>query len=602
MLQRTRPYTLLTLLLVLGVAGCGGSSGSGGGSADSIAAPDSLTATRGDKAVALEWSAVEGATGYVIYWGTEPDIHPEVASSFVASIEADGGDTTQHTVLRLHNGTFYRFVVTAQLNEHESEPSDEVTAMPREPIAETGEWRSHYADSSNTGRGTTAGPDDPGFKWLIDIAQVATAFAPAGYSAGTGDLLRPLVAPDGTLVYVAKNEEPQYDRIRYGREVIGIDPNDGNVIWEIGNNSTEHRRCHPAIDSRGRLWVHQGTSAGDWFVRAFDPATANALESLSFETTDLTSCRRTSLHIGGEGDNERLVLYGNGGDPDELLMLDISGDGAPTVVRQGIAGIESIAAVPGTQFNHQYRIGVFTDDALYLSGLDADETVQLLQVPLDGSTPLQHDLPTPNGSSAADYSSVAMIVADDGSLIVSPRWDKGTEALGYVAALDPDDNLAMSWQHVMPDGVRAHDLTHGWDAVIVHPGERSASFGGNALLALSLEDGSVVWEGLNSGSSTIADAVGDFYTSSRTGTMTRDRLIVSGSGEDGAPRWIIEPDTLAAAAGLNDYTKLGLDDLADLRFGPIDGDGTLYVTNGYVATGILAIDNSGGLSTAGSSD
>jgi outer membrane protein assembly factor BamB len=498
-----------------------------------------------------------------------------------------------------------------------------IILMTLSSLAMAGEWRSHFADPANTGRAQTAGPDTPGLKWNIELQDVETSFAPNGYGTGTNSQLRrPLVAPDGTLIVAAKNNSPQYEnRLTEGREVIGIDPADGSVIWEIPHASTDHQRCRPALDSQGRLWVHQSRErydvGGPWSLKAFDPATGEEISGTRFVTSwsaqdfYLSTCRRTSLHIGGEGAHERLVMYGNGGDPGDLLVLDISGT-EPEVVIAGISGPESIAGVPGGG-SFTPRIGVFSDDSLIIAIEATSGHLVLLQIPLDASEPpLQKELPTPDGSSAVDYSRVEKVVADNGSLIVSGRGDGD----GFVAALDLDDELSTLWFREMPNGHQARDLTHLDGIILAHPGARSSSFGGRAMMALSIEDGSIVWQGgVESGSATIGDISsggsesdiifqdnyafrvdGNFYTSTRDADMTRDRLMVSASGLGGEPRWVIRPETVMEAAGVDELEDLGLFTFASLQFGPIDQEGTLYVTNNQNATtGILAIDNSGGL-------
>ena len=482
-----------------------------------------------------------------------------------------------------------------------------------------GEWRSHFADPANTGRAQVAGPDDPGLKWHIDLADVETSFAPDGYGVGTNSQLRrPLVAPDGTLIVAAKNNNPQYpNRLSEGREVIGIDPDNGEVIWEIPHASTDHQRCRPALDSQGRLWVHQARErydmGGPWAVQAFDPATGEAIPDTRFITSwpdeDIfwSTCRRTQLHIGGEGEHEHLAMYGNGGDPEDVLVLDISGT-EPEIVVGGIFGTISIAGVPGGSYNP--RIGAFSDDSLFIAFKGSQDHLVLLQIPLDTNDPIgqsvQQEVPTPADSHSTEYSRAEMVVADNDTLIVS-----GVGSDGFVAALNIDQDMSLSWLQPMPDGSRARDLTIIDGLVLAHPGTRTSSFGGNPMMALSIDDGSIVWNGgVETGSATIADTStsntsamgvdGNFFTSTREGSMTRDRLIVSASGLDGEPDWIIRPDAIMEAAGVDELEDLGLFDFASLQMGPIDHDGVLYITNDNNATtGILAIDNSGGLSGDG---
>src|SRR5688572_12513617 len=78
---------------VLLFAACGGSSGddapaissssaSSTNSSASQTVPQNLSATPGNGAVTLNWSAVSNATGYHIYYATEANIQPESISAF----------------------------------------------------------------------------------------------------------------------------------------------------------------------------------------------------------------------------------------------------------------------------------------------------------------------------------------------------------------------------------------------------------------------------------------------------------------------------------------------------------------------------------------
>ena len=483
-------------------------------------------------------------------------------------------------------------------------------------FAMAGEWRSHFADPANSGRAQVTGPDNPGLKWHMRLSDMVAGFAPDGYRvAGNSSIDRPMVAPDGTLIMVAKNRNPQYESpSRLVREVIGINPDNGSVIWEIGNASTDHERCRPALDSQGRLWVHHAPdSDNDTRLLAYDPATGAPISGTAFVTTDITRCRRTALHIGGEGENERLVMYGSGGDPEDLLVLDISGP-APQISFQlaGWTGLEAISGVPVNSYQH--RIGVFTDDSLIVGVRVTSGHRLLLRFPLDSDDPAdiqQMEMPTPEGLFSGDFWRMRMVTTDNGNLLISPTNANDPDA--FVAKVNlEDDGMSTAWVTSLPNTSRgARDLTLLNNAVQVR-------VGGSGIQAtvLSTETGEVLWDGVRAASRTIADpgeavasgdlifqnafapagASGSIYTSTREPGHTRDRLMVSYDAKDGSRRWIIWPSTVMEAAGVEELTDLGLGSFASLQFGAIGHDGTLYVTNtDSDLDGILAIDNSGGL-------
>lgn len=86
-----------------------------------------LSATAGDASVDLSWNAVDGATGYIVFSGTN-----SVGSGETYNLpEQEIGDVTSHTVSNLTNGTKYYFSVAAMNDASLSESyGDEVSATP----------------------------------------------------------------------------------------------------------------------------------------------------------------------------------------------------------------------------------------------------------------------------------------------------------------------------------------------------------------------------------------------------------------------------------------------------------------------------------------
>jgi outer membrane protein assembly factor BamB len=486
-------------------------------------------------------------------------------------------------------------------------------------FAMAGEWRSHFVDPANSGRAQVTGPDNPGLKWHMRLSDMVASFAPEGYRVVTNTSIdRPMVAPDGTLIMIAKNRNTQYENPhRFANEVIGINPDNGNVIWEIGNALTTHESCRPALDSQGLLWVHLAPASNDddqhWRLHAFNPETGTPISGTSFVTNDITRCRRTSLHIGGKEANERLVMYGSGGDPGELLVLDISGP-APQIHFQlaSWTGLEAISGVPLNSYQH--RIGVFTDDSLIVGARVTSGHRILLRFPLDSNDSddiQQMEMPTPEGKFSGDFWRMRMVTTDNGNLLISPQEED--DGVAFVAKVHlEDDGMSTAWVTSLPNTFRgARDLTLLNNAVQVRVGQSW-----NNATVLSIDTGEVLWDGVRAASRTIADpgeaassgdiifqdgfapvgASGSIYTSTREPGQVHDRLIVSYDARDGSRRWIIQPSAILEAAGVEELTDLGLGDFRSLQLGAIGHDGTLYITNTNSALdGILAINNSGGL-------
>jgi len=94
-----------------------------------INTPENLEAEAGDRQVTLTWDAMEGATGYYLYYSIHDDIHPSHGDSYDELIEL--GDVFQYMVEGLENGTTYYFLITALVKGDESSPSSVVSATPQ---------------------------------------------------------------------------------------------------------------------------------------------------------------------------------------------------------------------------------------------------------------------------------------------------------------------------------------------------------------------------------------------------------------------------------------------------------------------------------------
>ena len=92
-------------------------------------APTGLTAMPGNAQVALSWTAVNGATGYRVYYFRSPIT--SLTAPSVRSVIVTGG--TSVTVTGLPNGTLQYFRVTATNAGGEGAPSNEASATPQVP-------------------------------------------------------------------------------------------------------------------------------------------------------------------------------------------------------------------------------------------------------------------------------------------------------------------------------------------------------------------------------------------------------------------------------------------------------------------------------------
>lgn len=131
--------SILSVLCVVGLSACGGSSSSGGGSPASggggLPAPQELSAEAGNASLVLDWSEVEGATSYNIYYATDPDIDIDNPGSGSGDWDWISDVAPPHTVDTLDNGVSYYLIVTATDDDRESAPSAEIVATPRAGIS-----------------------------------------------------------------------------------------------------------------------------------------------------------------------------------------------------------------------------------------------------------------------------------------------------------------------------------------------------------------------------------------------------------------------------------------------------------------------------------
>lgn len=93
-----------------------------------VVAPTNLTAATGDTKVTLSWTAVEGATSYIVKRST-------TSGGTYTTIASDVTDTT-YVDSNVTNGTTYYYVVVAVTAEGESNNSNEASATPVAPIVD----------------------------------------------------------------------------------------------------------------------------------------------------------------------------------------------------------------------------------------------------------------------------------------------------------------------------------------------------------------------------------------------------------------------------------------------------------------------------------
>jgi hypothetical protein len=105
----------------------GGDSGSDAGSGLTLPEEITMTVVAANTTVGLDWTEVDGATGYRVYWSTEPDVQIGIDPFFEVS-------DPSFVHRGLENGVIHYYVITAITVDGESVRSNESPATP------DGEW------------------------------------------------------------------------------------------------------------------------------------------------------------------------------------------------------------------------------------------------------------------------------------------------------------------------------------------------------------------------------------------------------------------------------------------------------------------------------
>ena len=99
----------------------------------SLTKPENLTIKPGDGQLIVSWDSVNDASGYNLYYATEPGVTPSNYQDLQGGTkESYSGSPT--TLSGLVNGQTYHLVVTATLATAESEESQEVSGIPAVPV------------------------------------------------------------------------------------------------------------------------------------------------------------------------------------------------------------------------------------------------------------------------------------------------------------------------------------------------------------------------------------------------------------------------------------------------------------------------------------
>ena len=457
-------------------------------------------------------------------------------------------------------------------------------------------WGQAASDAQNTNRAVEPGPSDPGLRWLVDLESLVTEEAPQGYAGGGLSAAHsPIIGASGEVIVPVTNPG-----IGGRPGLVALDPDSGEVAWEIQRRLAS---CAPAVDSQGRVWTglrfdyddRSSTST----LRAFGADGAELEDSL-FELTDLGVANperwcafNTGLHIAGDDANERLVLFHVLNEPlTDIAVLDISGD-SPTIAWQRNVETDELpfdgftnAALGGPGGGPQARLAALTDDQIIIPvttddrhqlaflSLASGEVERLVDLPVRDLEGNERDAPRRDGVNVTVTGGHAIVaLAERGDYLGQLHGialDSTATTPDWTAPL-PSDSRSISGGQVM--------AVSGPNIVVPSLGRLQAhNAGTGAATSWSDEPETMV-----NSAQVIADADGAIFTTYRPAAGAAN---VVRYRPDGRMDWQLRRTTLLGELDLPP------DAPDELRVGPIDGDGTLYVRMGSL---LYALDDSGGL-------
>ena len=145
-----------------------------------LASPQNVTVQTGEQQLIIDWSAIEEAQSYKLYYDVEANIEPlHYASRSSAMMISDVEPLT--TLTDLVNGMRYYLIVTAMHSDKESLPSEEVSAKPQSVMK------------------TRTSLNDTGIDWCANDSQNNLTCPEQGYEGQDGERGRDALARRGQL-------------------------------------------------------------------------------------------------------------------------------------------------------------------------------------------------------------------------------------------------------------------------------------------------------------------------------------------------------------------------------------------------------------------
>jgi len=192
-------FLIALIIAILIYIGSCSSENSETATTSALSAPSGVSATNGYYQVAVDWTAVSGASSYTLYWGNSTGI-----TSSSTAITGITGDNYTHT--GLDNGTTYYYKIATVDSTGTSELSSEVNAIPRDAPT-VNEACTENETASGTVQGVTrTGPSGTFYHTFygaspsngcINADNITTVFGSSNIPSGTLSVKHALVITGG---------------------------------------------------------------------------------------------------------------------------------------------------------------------------------------------------------------------------------------------------------------------------------------------------------------------------------------------------------------------------------------------------------------------
>jgi len=202
--------------------------------------PSDLSIQADKDHVTLNWTAVDNAQSYNVYWSNSPDVTTQSGK-----LVPGGGDITNTTITHtgIQNGLMHYYVVTTITNEGESEESAEVGAVPFGILPEPSDIQAKAADKKIT----LTWPEIPGaVKYHLYMAQdesltTDNAESLAGSMIHKDNITSPFTHPgliNDTTYYFRLTAIDQFGNEGNESALIQATPHAGNIDPTTNNAPT----------------------------------------------------------------------------------------------------------------------------------------------------------------------------------------------------------------------------------------------------------------------------------------------------------------------------------------------------------------------------